>query len=136
MLVARAYHRATLLRNGKVVFLGGILSDSSGLRGISRVDLFDPLTRGFLDPASLDLSDARFEHSATLLLDGRFLDLGGTDDFHSSLQTAELFDEGRGQQPAWTPTISSFAFCPPFHCLPPSSPGRLPRRLSGPACPR
>lgn len=92
----RGFHTATLLRNGKVLVVGG--RDSSG--GIlATAELFDPANKTFTAAGSM--SQARARHTATLLGDGKVLVAGGGDLVTLSLGTAELFDPASG---SFTPT--------------------------------
>jgi hypothetical protein len=104
MQVARSGHKATLLKNGKVLILGG---------GDATAELFDPTsgTFSFTGPPVTGRRSA----SATLLADGRVLIAGGLgltagpDGFLPVLETAELFDPatnsfsatGNMQQARW-----------------------------------
>src|SRR5262249_34832099 len=51
-----------------------------------------------------NLSAARSGHTATALAAGQVLVVGGTG--AAPLASAELFDDGRGASPAWTPTVN------------------------------
>ena len=63
----RNQHTATLMNSGKVLICGG---------GIWEADLFDPATN--LWSASGSISASYYDHSSTLLADGRVLAAGGT----------------------------------------------------------
>ncbi len=77
-----AYHTATLLRDGRVLVVGG-------MGGEAAAEVWDPAT-GTFEPAGA-LAEARSGHTATLLSDGRILVVGGggIDGF---LASAELWD--------------------------------------------
>jgi hypothetical protein len=81
-LVAREFHTATLLPNGKVLISGGSISDTSA-------ELYDPAIGGFVKTGSMAVP--RLGHTATLLSDGRVLVVGG-----SSELRAETYDPGTG----------------------------------------
>lgn len=103
MAVPRAYHTATLLRNGKVLVVGGrgVLDipapwqPASG-NAISSAELYDPQT-GIWSSAGTLLTP-RFGHTATRLNDGRVLVAGGNktlpglDRPPDSVSSAELYD--------------------------------------------
>ena len=67
--VARAYHTATLLQNGKVLIAGGQIA---GQQDTSTVELYDPAAETFTLLAG-NMSGPRYNHTATLLNDGRVL---------------------------------------------------------------
>ncbi len=82
MNVARAFHTATLLPNGKVLVTGG------GYQGDGdTAELFDPATGSFIPTGRM--TAARSSHTATLLPNGKVLIAGGG-------QTAELYDPVTG----------------------------------------
>ncbi len=72
LLPGRTHHTATLLRDGRVLVIGG--EDPSG-DPIPNVDVFDPVTETFTSLAPL--AEPREFHTATLLSDGRVLVTGG-----------------------------------------------------------
>ncbi|MEP6994910.1 MAG: putative Ig domain-containing protein, partial [Acidobacteriota bacterium] len=96
MTVARKWHTATRLSNGKVLIAGG----HDGSAALSSAELFDPATGAFTATGSMGA--ARAFHSATLLTNGTVLVVGGGSDFESgTLGSAEIFDPGTG---LFTPT--------------------------------
>jgi hypothetical protein len=100
MHAAREFHTATLLKNGKVLVIGGRDADGNTL---GTAEFFDP-TNGTFTPAG-SMNIPRESHTATLLNDGRVLITGG-DNGTASLATAELFDPTSG---SFTPTGSMHA---------------------------
>lgn len=79
LALPRAGHTATLLKDGRVLVVGG--RDSTCLLTCSPVtwrsaELYDPATGAF-SPAGA-MSQGRYGHTATLLPDGRVLIAGGT----------------------------------------------------------
>ncbi|XXT19866.1 kelch repeat-containing protein [Sorangium sp. So ce429] len=99
MNVARTFHTATLLQNGKVLVVGGGGADPFTAK--DSVELYDPETDEWTSTTSMLLHHARSRHTATLLKDGKVLVAGGigsggpTD----SLASAELYDP---ETNAWT----------------------------------
>jgi hypothetical protein len=98
LATARYLHAATLLPSGKVLVAGGHNGAS-----LASAELFDPVA-GTFAPTSGPLTTARWSPTATLLPSGKVLVAGG-DWNDNSLASAELYDEGRGAQPGWTPTL-------------------------------
>lgn len=85
MTVARAAHTATLLRDGRVLLVGGLEAGRTA-------ELFDPQTRTFARTG--DLRVPRVAHTATLLPDGRVLIAGGYSG--AFLASTEVYDPRRG----------------------------------------
>jgi N-acetylneuraminic acid mutarotase len=70
---ARSGHTATLLKDGRVLVVGG--KSVNGLTPLTSVELFEPGTRTW--KAAAPLAQGRALHTATLLDDGRVLVAGG-----------------------------------------------------------
>ena len=85
MSAARAAHTATLLRDGRVLIVGGLGA------GAGSAELFDPATRTFSRTGSPLVP--RASHTATLLADGRVLVAGGYNG--SFLASTEIYDPAR-----------------------------------------
>jgi len=103
LTLRRSLHRATLLRDGRVLISGGLgrADPADGDSALAASEVYDPVTGKFSALGTLQI--ARFDHSATLLTDGRVLVTGGArsvDEFNVPLAEAELFDPATGQ---WTP---------------------------------
>lgn len=94
---------ATLLRDGRVLVLGGLNNLNNG-GPLSSAEIYDPAS-GVFTPAG-NMTMPRNHHSATLLDDGRVL-IAGTADYSSrpltAVGSAELFDPTTG---GFTPTGS------------------------------
>ena len=111
MRVARLYHKATLLANGKVLVTGGV---DASFDALGSAELYDPENgKWTLAPP---MHDPRFDHTATLLdapachggsppaWCGKALVAGGTDYAGAySTRSAELFDP---KDKTWTRTGS------------------------------
>lgn len=102
MAQARLGHTLTALGNGRVLATGGTAVDAAGgtaagqtVRPTEAAEVFDPAT-GTWTATSEPMSSARFEHTATLLGDGRVLLVGGqgaaVEGISGPLQTTELYD--------------------------------------------
>ncbi|CAF0847490.1 unnamed protein product [Adineta ricciae] len=85
MSVARSYHTATLLQDGKVLIVGGY----DGGTVFDSTELYDPASKTFTTGPSLN--NARYLHTATLLpLSGNVLVCGG-EDTANVLASCELY---------------------------------------------
>jgi hypothetical protein len=101
MNVWRSNHTATLLSNGKVLVVGGIVGAGNAT---ASAELYDPTTRTW--SVMGELSRPRAYHTATLLNDGRVLVAGGASSFlprDCGTDTAELYDPSSG---TWAPAAS------------------------------
>jgi hypothetical protein len=93
MVTARYGHTSVLLKNGKVLIVGGVESGDSLFQTIPTAELYDPAAGTFTPTGSLAV--ARAGHTATVLSDGKVLITGGltdTNDPASSTSTAEIYD--------------------------------------------
>ena len=84
--VNRAGHSATVLRDGRVLVVGGAGPAST----IAKAEIFDP-EKNVWTPAGV-LALARTGHSAALMSDGRVIIAGGWGDNGSAGHVVELFD--------------------------------------------
>ncbi|MBI2933565.1 MAG: hypothetical protein HYY16_18135 [Planctomycetes bacterium] len=78
MSTGRSHHQAVLLRDGRVLILGGGAkggTDREVYAARNGCSLYDPTTRSFLDAASM--SESRLQFGAELLADGTVLVAGG-----------------------------------------------------------
>jgi hypothetical protein len=96
MSEARYQHTATLLPNGKVLIAGGATTGPNGEMAIVYVtqgaDLYDPATGTFASTGAMAV--ARYQHTATLLQNGKVLLTGGLGNWPQPWETAsaELYD--------------------------------------------
>lgn len=92
----RAHHTATLLDDGRLLIVGGLVGRSDATVS---VEVLDPAT-GQVAPAA-SLSTARMHHRAVLLRTRKVLVLGGqTTRYGAALRSTELFDPASG---TWSP---------------------------------
>jgi hypothetical protein len=102
---SRCSHRAVLLRDGRVLVVGG--GHTSPIRAESSAEVFDPVT-GRWAPAP-SMQDGRFDHEMVLLPDGRVLVAGGSNDTvdgeYGALSSAEVYD----------PAADAWTSLPPMH---------------------
>jgi N-acetylneuraminic acid mutarotase len=106
MTTNRQEHTATVLTNGMVLVAGGEATVGFNLKPIATAELYDPNTGAWTATGSMTTN--RFEHSATLLKNGKVLVEGGTATSTSILNnstSAELYDPVNG---TWTATGSMF----------------------------
>jgi hypothetical protein len=88
LLQARDAFTATLLRDGRVLVVGGYADGE--MRPLAQAEIYDPATAS--SSATGDLGTARRSHTATLLGDGSVLIAGGSDTRRSVTATLERFD--------------------------------------------
>jgi N-acetylneuraminic acid mutarotase len=105
---ARRAHTATLLPNGKVLVAAGLYELPNSIlqsaTPLSSAEIYDPATGTWT--ATGDLIAARYDHTATLLADGKVLvagGRGGQSRYGPTISTAELYDPASG---TWTGTGS------------------------------
>src|ERR1017187_5594575 len=95
---AREYHTATLLPNGMVLVVGGETNQVIlGNPSLASVELYDPATGRWTATGALKYG--RYQHTATLLQNGKVLVAGGTG--YSPTTAAELYDPASR---TWTTT--------------------------------
>lgn len=91
MRTPRASGTATLLRDGRVLLVGGYPEE--GAAPTARAEVYDPGSQAFEQVGPL--TRGRADHSATLLRDGSVLVAGGFDSEGAALGSTEIFDPGR-----------------------------------------
>jgi hypothetical protein len=102
MTIARRYHTATLLPNGKVLIAGG---NNAPYSFLNTADIYDPATGTFTATAG-NMTSARSRHTTTLLPNGKVLIVGGWNG-SSYLNTAEVYDPTIGTFTATTGSMTS-----------------------------
>ncbi len=111
MLAARDSMGTAALRDGRVLVVGGVGIDERGylITSLADVEIFDPRTGAWT--AAAPMSEARVNHTATALRDGRVLAVGGGGVDGPYSNTAEIYDPGAD---AWT-AASSMSVGRAFH---------------------
>ena len=99
-------HTATLLKDGRVLIVGGKPIVGEWLPGQNFI--YDPSTEAFSDAGSLQVD--RILHKAVLLQDGRVLIVGGDRRDGRRAQTVEIYDpETNAFSPAGTSAMDPLA---------------------------
>jgi hypothetical protein len=107
----RWMHTATLLTDGRVLITGGRNNNCTAncqMYSLNSAEIFDPATGSYTPTGFMHYS--RYNHTATLLSDGRVLILGGesTEDLgtgNDQVGVAEVYDPSTGQFTTWTSLI-------------------------------
>jgi Galactose oxidase, central domain len=97
MATPRYGHTATLLTDGRVLIAGGLttsFSPTTSFNPTATAELYDSITGTFT--ATSNMGSPRYDHTATLLPDGRILIAGGGDGSGHLSLTAELYDPSTG----------------------------------------
>lgn len=95
------YHTATLLKDGRVLIVGGERRGASGPGAmLPEAFLFDPTSSSFAPGGTL--AAARSGHTATRLADGRVLVVGGWGEGATAPLGTELFDPSKPVAQAWS----------------------------------
>jgi hypothetical protein len=93
MTRVRSEHTATLLLDGRVLIAGGFVNGPN-FSPTNSAEIYDPSTGAFT--ATGNMTTARYEHTATLLPDGRILIACGGDASGHLALSAELYDPSTG----------------------------------------
>jgi uncharacterized delta-60 repeat protein len=106
MTFSRIRHTATLLSNGKVLVTGGwsYIYGGAGF-AIPNAELYDPANGTWTPTASMPAE--RFQHTATLLPNGKVLVFGGRDKYGDTASDAYLYDPASGTWTANYPGLNS-----------------------------
>ena len=101
MVVARGWHTATLLQDGRVLLVGGAAVGGQHYafgQGLQSAEIYNPITGTFTSTGNLPLP--LYDHTATLLSNGRVLITGGmnaTDPYLTfAIAAAEIYDPATG----------------------------------------
>jgi len=101
MLTSREGHTATLLKNGKVLIVGGMHWTTActpgcteQLSALASAELYDPATGKFIQTGKMSVR--RVFHTATLLSSGKVLVAGGDNRSGITFDSAELYDPASG----------------------------------------
>jgi N-acetylneuraminic acid mutarotase len=92
LAIDRESHTATLLRDGRLLVVGGFQGNGAG--ALADAELYDPVSASWTATGGLRI--ARYFHTATLLPDGKVLVAGGLDSASSEIASAELYDPATG----------------------------------------
>lgn len=111
MTDGRWLHTATLLKDGRVLIVGGRNNNCTAnclVYTLNTAEIFDLATGTYTPTGSMHIS--RCNHTASLLPDGRVLILGGetTDDLgtgNDQVGVSELYDPATGRFTTWTSLI-------------------------------
>lgn len=96
MTTARESHTATLLASGEVLITGGHRGRRPSVTIHSSAEIYDPAAGTFT--AAGNMTRVRHKHEATLLMDGRVLIAGGSDerDGRGAYTSAEIYNPVTG----------------------------------------
>ncbi len=103
--LARDFHTATKLLDGRVLITGGFNRTQKTLKDC---ELYDPNTGKWSEAASLNI--ARHYHTATLLPDGKVLVTGGENDSTPAGKSCELYDPVQNKWTIVQPLLASHAY--------------------------
>ncbi len=96
----RTGHTSTLLKDGRVLVVGGRTSNSAW-SSLANAEIYNPITGQWTTMPSM--SHARFSHTANLLEDGRVLIIGGAYDNNGEPFSVQVFDPVTEQWSAMPP---------------------------------
>jgi hypothetical protein len=103
MQVARGFHTATLLADGRVLMAGGGVRSGICTVGIASAELYDSATASFIATGSM--TAPRYRHTATSLQNGEVLVTGG---FGSSIDCEDLGEPAQSSAELYNPSTGSF----------------------------
>lgn len=85
---ARSHHALAVLSNGAAVVAGGVATQAGAKTFLKSAELFDPSAKKWISLP--DMQEARADHTATGLSDGRVLVAGGSTSSTAASATAEI----------------------------------------------
>ena len=93
MGVKRSSHTATLMTNGCVLIAGGNSAATDAVLPVPEItaEIYNPATGLFTPTGSMTAGTARYNHTSTLLNDGRVLICGGQDNGGNALFSCNLY---------------------------------------------
>ena len=101
MVVARGWHTATLLQDGRVLMVGGAAVGGQSHpfgQGLQSAEIYNPITGAFTSTGNLPIP--LYDHTSTLLSNGVVLITGGMDTTNPNLPittaAAEIYDPTTG----------------------------------------
>ncbi|MEP6822659.1 MAG: kelch repeat-containing protein [Chthoniobacterales bacterium] len=95
MIVPRDNHTATLLADGRVLVAGGLTQMGADFPTTATCEIYDPATNSWAFTGTLH--EARENHAAILLADGRVLVAGGVSDAALPLKSSEVYNPATGK---------------------------------------
>jgi hypothetical protein len=95
LLFPRFEHTATLLRDGRVLVVGGTVCCDTTETYTATAEIYDPALGAFVQTGSL--FTARGSHAAALLADGRVLVTGGAGNDAAAPLGTEIYDPSTGE---------------------------------------
>ncbi len=95
MIVPRYNHTATLLPDGRVLVAGGFAQMGTDFPTTATCEIYDPATNSWAFTGTLH--EARENHAAILLADGRVLVAGGVGDAGFPLKSSEIYNPATGK---------------------------------------
>jgi hypothetical protein len=111
MAQARDFFTATVLSDGEVLIVGGVYKGTFIQFGLTSAEIYNPASGAFRTTGSLNVG--RYNHTATLLNNGKVLIAGGMNS-NTSLASTELYDPVAG---TFTPSANLYCFCTPKPAL-------------------
>jgi hypothetical protein len=108
-MIGRQMHTTTVLADGRVLVAGGLGGGSGSAQYMTSAQIYDPSTRTWSSTGSL--TKGRYDHTATLLNDGRVLVTGGViaknaAGASATTNSAEIWNPSGPNQGTWTAAAS------------------------------
>lgn len=94
MIVPRYNHTATLLPDGRVLVAGGYVQMGADFPTTATCEIYDPATNSWATTGNVH--EARENHAAILLTDGRVLVAGGVGDAGLPVKSSEVYNPATG----------------------------------------